>query len=135
MIGGQVGRLKKADIIEQAKRQEQELHTKTAKQDRPKQAAAKFELLDTLELLAKYESGWSKWQGKTGLYVFKHLPESDKAAAPVAQVYKDRKYLSGVFKTKKPLEFSGDIKDRESGKRTFLIFNFESKSRMKIFSK
>ena len=111
------------------------MNTKAARPGRAKQAATKFELLDTLELLAKYESGWSKWQGKTGLYVFKHLPESDKAAAPVAQVYKDRKYLSGVFRTKKPFEFSGDIKDRETGKRTFLIFNFEGKNRMKIFSK
>jgi hypothetical protein len=109
------------------------LYTKIA--GRQKKSDPKFRLFDSLELKAKYENGWSKWQGKNGLYVFKHLPETEKAEAPVAQVYKDRKYFSGVFRTKKPLEFSGDIKDKETGKRTFLLFNFEGKNRMKIFSK
>lgn len=101
-----------------------------------KRKITKFALYDTLTLKAKYAEGWSKWLSKSGaLYVFKHLPESDKPHSPVAQCYKDRQYLSGVFRTKKPLEFSGDIKDRETRRRTFLLFNFESKDRIKIFKR
>ncbi len=99
-----------------------------------KQKKSRFELYDVLTLKAKYEQGWSKWTGGGGsLYVFKHLPESDKPHAPVAQVYKDRRYLSGVFRTAKPLEFSGDIKDENTDRRTFIIFNFEGRDRIKIF--
>jgi len=95
---------------------------------------AKFALYDSLTLQAKYEDGWSKWQSRSGaLYVFKHLQPSEKKKAPVAQVYKDRKYFSGVFRTKEPLEFSGDIKT--NSKRIFLLFSFEGKSKVKIFQR
>jgi len=91
----------------------------------------KYALYDVLTLKARYEEGWSKWQSKSGaLYVFKHLPVAEKAHSPIAQCYKDRRYFSGVFKTKNPLEFSGDIKDGK--KRTFLLFNFEDKDKVKI---
>lgn len=94
---------------------------------------AKFTLYDTLNLVKKYENGWSKWQGKDSLYIFKHLAESDNKNLPVAQVYKNRHYMSGVFRTKKPLEFSGDIKDSKTGKRVFVFFNFENHNTLKIF--
>lgn len=101
-----------------------------------RQKKTKFALYDVLTLKAKYKEGWSKWESQSGaLYVFKHLPESAKLHAPVAQCYKDRRYFSGVFRTKKPQEFSGDIKDKETQRRTFLLFNFESKDRMKIFQR
>jgi len=101
-----------------------------------KRKKTKFALYDVLTLKAKYEQGWSKWTGGGGaLYVFRHLPESDKPHSPVAQCYKDRRYFSGVFRTKKPLEFSGDIKDSATKRRTFIIFNFEGKDRMKIFQR
>jgi len=97
---------------------------------------AKFALYDSLTLKAKYEDGWSKWQSRNGaLYVFKHLAPSEKQSAPVAQVYKDRKYFSGVFRTKKAGEFSGDIIDRASKKRVFIIFNFEAADKVKIFQR
>lgn len=97
---------------------------------------AKFALYDSLTLQAKYEDGWSKWQSRSGaLYVFKHLQPSDKKSAPVAQVYKDRKYFSGVFRTKKPREYSGDILDKASKRRVFIIFNFEEADKVKIFQR
>jgi len=97
---------------------------------------AKFALYDSLTLQAKYADGWSKWQSRSGaLYVFKHLQPSDKKSAPVAQVYKDRKYFSGVFKTDKPRELSGDILDKASKRRVFIIFNFEEADRVKIFQR
>lgn len=97
---------------------------------------AKFALYDSLTLQAKYEDGWSKWQSRSGaLYVFKHLKLTDKKSAPVAQVYKDRKYFSGVFRTDKPREFSGDILDKKSKKRVFIIFNFEDSEKVKIFQR
>lgn len=97
---------------------------------------AKIALYDSLTLQAKYEDGWSKWQSRSGaLYVFKHLQPSEKKSAPVAQVYKNRKYFSGVFRTDKPREFSGDILDKSSKRRTFLIFNFEEADKVKIFQR
>lgn len=92
-------------------------------------------LYDSLTLKAKYNDGWSKWQSKSGsLYVFKHLPASDKQKAPVAQVYKDRKYFSGVFRTKEPQEFSGDMLDKSTGERVFLLFSFDS-DKVRIFKR
>jgi len=100
-----------------------------------KRQAVRLSLLDSLTLQAKYENGWSKWQSRTGaVYVFKHLPESDKQNAPVAQVYKDRHYLSGVFKTKNQNEFSGDILDKETKQRVFVLFTFEG-DKVRIFQR
>jgi len=97
---------------------------------------AKFSLYDVLTLKAKYADGWSKWQSRNGaLYVFKHLDQSEKPSAPVAQVYKDRKYFSGVFRTKKPSEFSGDILDKSTRRRVFILFDFETPERVKIFKR
>lgn len=94
----------------------------------------KFALYDSLTLIAKFEDGWSKWESRTGsLYVFRHLHHSEKKSAPVAQCYKDRKYFSGVFRTTKPSEFSGDILDKDSKRRVFILFNFEGADKVKIF--
>ena len=98
-----------------------------------KKTKTKFVLYDELSLIKKYDD-MSKWQGKEALYLFKHLPENEDAKKPLAQCYKDRHYFSGIFRTKEPAEFSGDIKD-DIGKRTFLIFNFLSKDKMKIFKR
>jgi len=87
----------------------------------------KLALFDSLTLKAKYESGWSEWRSRSGaLYVFKHLEPDSKRSAPVAQCYRNRKYFSGVFRTDKVGEFSGDMLDKETKKRTFLIFSFET---------
>lgn len=107
----------------------QKLQTKTAKK------AAKLALYDSLTLKAKHESGWSEWQSRSGaLYVFKHLAESDKISAPVAQCYKNRKYFSGMFRTGKTGEYSGDMLDKETKKRTFLLFAFDT-DKARIFQK
>ncbi len=96
---------------------------------------AKLALFDSLTLKAKYESGWSEWRSRSGsVYVFKHLEPSGKKSAPVAQCYKNRKYFSGMFRTDKVGEFSGDMLDRETRKKTFLIFSFEA-DKARIFQR
>lgn len=95
----------------------------------------KFALFDSLTLKRKYENGWSEWQSRTGaLYVFKHLEPSDKKSAPVAQCYRNRKYFSGMFRTGKTGEFSGDMLDKETKKRTFLVFSFDT-DKARIFQR
>ena len=95
----------------------------------------KLALFDSLTLKAKYESGWSEWRSRSGaLYVFKHLAESDKKKAPVAQCYRNRKYFSGMFRTDKAGEFSGDMLDKATRKKTFLIFSFEA-DKARIFQR
>lgn len=85
---------------------------------------------DRLKRIEK-QKNFSKWQGEKGLYIFRHLEPQGKGKKPVAQVYADRKYLSGVFKTRKPLEFSGDMMD-SNGKRTFIKFILKGEREMII---
>lgn len=116
-------------------RYETVIYNKVQEVKSTKKSKAKLALYDSLTLKAKYNDGWSKWQSKSGsLYVFKHLPASDKQKAPVAQVYKDRKYFSGVFRTKEPREFSGDMLDKNTGERVFLLFSFDS-DKVRIFKR
>lgn len=92
-------------------------------------------ILDKLTKLEKQEN-FSKWQGAAGVYIFRHLEQgkAGKRSAgklPLAQVYCQRKYLSGVFRTEKPFEFSGDLLD-ESGKKQYIKFVFKSSNEMII---
>jgi len=91
----------------------------------------KLELFDDLTLIKKYDT-MSKWQGSESLYLFKHLPDSDKLKMPVAQCYKDRHYFTGIFRTKNPLKFSGDL-GKGKDRKQLLLFVFESKDKLKIF--
>jgi hypothetical protein len=94
----------------------------------------KLKLVDTLIRKAKKENS-SIWQGKSGsTYVFKHLEQSDeKKRMPIVQVYKDRQYYTGLFRTKEPTEFSGDVKYPDGKK--YLIFQVAGKEKMQVFQK
>ena len=91
-------------------------------------------LLDTLTRKTKKENS-SVWQGETGsIYIFKHI-ENDpaKKRMPIVQVYRDRQYYTGLFRTKEPTEFSGDVKYPDGKK--YLIFQVAGKEKMQVFSK
>lgn len=94
---------------------------------------AKYMLYDSLTLQAKHEDGWSKWTGRDGsLFVFKHLRQSERRGSMVGRVYRNRKYLSGLFKTATPSEYSGDMLDTTTGERVFLRFEFTASGRVTI---
>lgn len=94
---------------------------------------AKYMLHDSLTLKAKHEEGWSKWTGRDGsLFVFKHLPPSERRGTMVGRVYCNRRYFSGLFRTSSPSEFSGDMRDSVTGERVFLRFDFSQPERVTI---
>ncbi len=91
-------------------------------------------LLDTLTRKTKKENS-SVWQGETGsIYIFKHI-ENDpaKKRMPIVQVYRDRQYYTGLFRTKESNKFSGDIKLPD--RKKYLLFQMAGKTKMKIFQK
>lgn len=96
----------------------------------------RYALYDSLTLKAKHAEGWSKWVGRDGsLYVFKHLKPSERQNTMVGRVYKNRQYFSGLFKTREPLEFSGDMREGGIGERMFLLFEFAEPERVRIFKR
>jgi hypothetical protein len=86
---------------------------------------------DDLKLLSKTEEG-SGWQGEKGYYYFKPV---DKIGArqPIRQVYLNRKYLTGLFDTKKKGIYFGDMK-LPDGKK-YLQFQVQGSDGIKIFEK
>jgi hypothetical protein len=74
----------------------------------------------------------SMWQGEKGTYVFESVPVK-VAGKPVAKVYLNRTYLSGLFKTKRPQEFSADVK--EVDRRRYLTFRLTGQDTMDIFER
>jgi len=94
---------------------------------------AKYMLHDSLTLKVRHEEGWSKWTGRDGsLFVFKHLPASERRGTMVGRVYCNRRYFSGLFRTSSPSEFSGDMRDSVTGERVFLRFDFSQPERVTI---
>lgn len=73
---------------------------------------------DKLELMNKLPDG-SRYRGDLGIYFFKHT-KGTEPTKPVSWCYLNHKYLTGLFPTKNPLVFNGDIK-AESGK-IYLVF-------------
>ena len=70
------------------------------------------------------------WRGERGVYVFDHIePTSDRS--PVARVYLNRRYFSGVFKTKKRRIWSGDFKVNDE--RIFVDFVFDKTGDITIY--
>lgn len=99
----------------------------------PVNSKKRYSLYDSLTLLNKYDEGWSKWESRSGeLYVFKHLKSDERKRSMVGRVYKNRKYFSGLFTTKHNLEFSGDMLDKSTGERVFLLFDFSQDGRVRI---
>ncbi len=93
----------------------------------------RYMLYDSLTLKTKHADGWSKWVGRDGsLFVFKHLQPHERQKTMVGRVYKNRQYFSGLFKTREALEFSGDMRDPNTGERLFLVFDFSQPERVTI---
>lgn len=63
---------------------------------------------DTLELMNKLQDG-SRYRGTKGIYFFKHSGAND-GKKPVSWCYLNHKYMTGLFPTKNPLVFNGDLK-------------------------
>ena len=100
-----------------------------------RQRKRELKLFDSLTLENK-EQTFSKWRGDKGLYVFKVTESSaDSKRSPVRQVYLNREYLTGLFKTKRAGEFSGDYKDSFNNSRLYLLFKVKSAESIDIFQK
>jgi hypothetical protein len=74
----------------------------------------------------------SLWQGSKGTYVFESVP-TISAGQPIKWVYLNRQYLSGLFKTKKPSDFSADVK--EPDRRRYLIFRVVGADAMEVLER
>jgi len=96
-----------------------------------KRVKRKLVLFDSITRQSKNEKV-SVWSGKLGTYVFK---SSGKAGSrtPVSQVYLNREYFTGVFRTKDSSTFSGDIK--EIDRKRYLIFKIVGLEKIDIFEK
>jgi hypothetical protein len=93
----------------------------------------KLTLYDQIKRVKK-EKSYSKWIGTSGdTYIFKHLDNGHDKSKPLVQVIKDRKFLTGLFRTKEPGTFSGDV--RINKKKTFLLFEIKGKKNINIYSK
>jgi hypothetical protein len=101
------------------------------KKIRAKRKSKKLVPFDDLKLLTKTDEG-SGWQGEKGYYYFKPV---DKIGArhPIRQVYLNRKYLTGLFDTKKKGVYFGDMM-LPDGKK-YLQFQVQGSDAMKIFEK
>lgn len=78
------------------------------------------------------DSEISKWKGNKGLYVFKTTGEN-KVNRPITQVYLNRQYMTGLFKSKKNDEYTGDIK--EVDRKRYLIFKVIENGKIDIFER
>jgi hypothetical protein len=101
---------------------------------RPKKVSRKKRVLipfDTLKLLKRDDQG-SGWEGQKGYYYFKPV---DKVGArqPIRQVYLNRKYLTGLFDTKKKGVYFGDMK-LPDGKK-YLQFQVQGEGSIRIFER
>jgi len=90
-------------------------------------------LIDTILRKEKKEDSslWTNSQGE--VYFFEHIKADNKKNLPLVKVYKDRQYLTGLFRTKKADEFSGDIKLPDG--KEYLVFKVMSAERMQVFKK
>lgn len=74
----------------------------------------------------------SIWIGEKGTYVFKRFEKSG-INSPISQVFLNRNYLTGVFKTKQVGIYSGDIKQNE--KKRYILFKVIDQDKIEIFEK
>jgi len=90
-----------------------------------------LEIFDRLQRVRKDEKG-SIYRGERGLYIIQHLEPLSQAGrrSPLAKVILNSEFLTGLFKTKNRVIFSGDI--REDSKRKFLLFKFKENGEVEI---
>lgn len=80
------------------------------------------------------EARHTKWRGDNGVYLVK-TAEVRGPHSPVAQVFLNRVYMTGLFRTKDPGTFSADLKDEFTGNRRYLVFKKESETELAIYEK
>jgi hypothetical protein len=95
----------------------------------------RFKIFDVLVKKRKWQD-WSKWTGQNNdIYTFQHsniqYVNSQDAKKPIAWVYKNNKYLTGLFLTKRPDQYSGDLKT--DNRRTFLLFKIVNRDKINIY--
>ena len=95
---------------------------------RPKRSRV---LIDTLKLVERKDN-CSIWSGSESTYVFDKV-EGEKDRSPVKKVYKDRKYYTGIFRTKDKTEFSGDTVELD--KKVYLIFKVTGEGAIQLYEK
>ena len=96
-----------------------------------KRVKRKLILFDSITRKSKNEKV-SVWSGELGIYLFSSAKKIG-AHSPVSQVFLNRKYLTGVFRTKDSLIFSGDIK--EIDRKRYLLFKVTGQDKIEIFEK
>lgn len=93
--------------------------------------AKPLQVYDTLSKVNQDETT-SHWQGTRGHYVFEDTKES-LPKRPIRKVYRDRVYLTGLFRSRKPGEYLGDIKGPEG--KQYLLFRVKGESLIEIYSR
>lgn len=74
----------------------------------------------------------SMWKGDRGVYVFEPTGNLEPQR-PIRKVYLNRTYMTGLFKSRKPSEFLGDLKGPEGKK--YLLFRVLDRDTLVIFEK
>lgn len=74
----------------------------------------------------------SLWKGEKGVYVFESTGMLE-AKKPIRKVYLNRAYMTGLFKSRKPEEYLGDLKTPEG--KQYLLFRVLDRETMVIYSK
>lgn len=93
-----------------------------------------LEPFDKLQFVKK-EQTYSEWAGEKGVYVFKAVESKAGKRAPIRQVYLNREYMTGLFKTKSDNTFSGDLKDSFDNSKKYLLFKVLSAEQIEILQK
>lgn len=86
---------------------------------------------DRLEKKSEGE-GTSVWEGKKGTYVFQDTGLIAERK-PIRKVYLERAYLTGLFRSRKVGEYTGDLKGPEG--KTYLLFRVVSPQVVEVFQK
>ena len=75
----------------------------------------------------------SKWDGeKMGTWVFEPAPVR-AVGKPIARLYLNREFISGVFVTKNPKEYSADLK--EADRRRYLLLRTLGSDSMEVYER
>jgi len=72
------------------------------------------------------------WKGGKGTYVFENTEEVG-VKRPVRRGYLNRTYLTGLFRSRKPNEYLGDLKAVEG--KIYLLFRVAGDEELEIFEK
>lgn len=86
---------------------------------------------DRLEKKSEGE-GTSIWEGGRGTYVFQDTGLIAERK-PIRRVYLERAYLTGLFRSRRVGEYTGDLKGPEG--KTYLLFRVVSPQVVEVFQR